>query len=81
MHWRERANLRRFMREVIGERVPEGAARRQLHDAPGAGSGLRPRRELLARIHSRHQTQQQINTRWQLAQQFNQPDPGRLNEE
>eukprot|EP00959_Pyramimonas_sp_CCMP1952_P209030 4372578-Pyramimonas_sp.AAC.1 len=81
MHWRELANLRRFMREVIGERAPEGAARRQLHDAPGAGSGPRSRRELQARTHSGNQTQQHINTRRQLAQQLNQPDPGRLNEE
>ncbi|CAK0905284.1 unnamed protein product, partial [Prorocentrum cordatum] len=35
----------------------------------------------LVRTHSGHQTQQQINTRRQLAQQLNQPDPGRLNEE
>ncbi|CAK0855267.1 unnamed protein product, partial [Prorocentrum cordatum] len=33
------------------------------------------------RTHSGHQTQQHINTRRQLAQQLNQPDPGRLNEE
>ncbi|CAK0907670.1 unnamed protein product [Prorocentrum cordatum] len=34
-----------------------------------------------ARTHSGNQTQQHINTRRQLAQQLNQPDPGRLNEE
>ncbi|CAK0823068.1 unnamed protein product, partial [Prorocentrum cordatum] len=33
------------------------------------------------RTHSGRQTQQQINTRQQLAQQLNQPDPGRLNDE
>ncbi|CAK0812485.1 unnamed protein product, partial [Prorocentrum cordatum] len=39
------------------------------------------RRYQQVRTHSGHQTQQQINTRWQLAQQLNQPDPGRLNED
>ncbi|CAK0824657.1 unnamed protein product [Prorocentrum cordatum] len=39
------------------------------------------RRYQQVRTHSGHQTQQQINTRRQLAQQLNQPDPGRLNEE
>ncbi|CAK0817626.1 unnamed protein product, partial [Prorocentrum cordatum] len=40
-------------------------------------------RDICERVctHSGRQTQQQINTRRQLAQQLNQPDPGRLNEE
>ncbi|CAK0799380.1 unnamed protein product, partial [Prorocentrum cordatum] len=43
--------------------------------------GLLRRRYQQVRTHSGHQTQQQINTRRQLAQQLNQPGPGRLNEE
>ncbi|CAK0858103.1 unnamed protein product, partial [Prorocentrum cordatum] len=39
------------------------------------------RRYQQVRTHSGHQTQQQINTRRQLAQQLNQLDPGRLSEE
>ncbi|CAK0897893.1 unnamed protein product, partial [Prorocentrum cordatum] len=39
------------------------------------------RRYQQVRTHSGRQTQQQINTRQQLAQQLNQPDPGRLNDE
>ncbi|CAK0907948.1 unnamed protein product, partial [Prorocentrum cordatum] len=47
----------------------------------GTGSGQSSRRAQQVRTHSGRQTQQQINTRQQLAQQLNQPDPGRLNDE
>ncbi|CAK0806248.1 unnamed protein product, partial [Prorocentrum cordatum] len=67
-----------------GELTSQSCAKAQHHHlVKSRPPGLDPlvtKRLNQVRTHSGHQTQQQINTRRQLAQQLNQPDPGRLKE-